>query len=883
MTTITLVGKIVRWVRRPADLLVRVTVLDGVDDADKHCYVAVRDRRHALVAWSPALTITCMLERVYDAEPVSLTGNERTMQQRPTSRAKFTGEATGVALVYSLERVVTIESIGVALCVSDMSRALIAPQRREMARARATTGEAARNALTSLTAVDELLRGAASLRSDERARALTIAADALLPSAIIVAHRDGLASRSALLQLPTAQLHTFVVRALSERTIEARRALARCADFALDFTTPMPRHALTGGADETCPLDVALAVARASRSTRFTLVDGVSKHESAHIIKVADHEFAGVRDYTGEHEAARLLRTHPVLVLTCGVGALAGAHASLERRVAALLAHVDITLTHFTYVASTLVATEAAARHGAFECSSVDEVLGGRVASVHGVPSALVFVDAHRIGVDSFVRTVHTLLADDTTTPLVLVGDPLDANGSSRAGDRGAVLRDTVAAARRHFDARIEAALPLEPIGRLGPLDAVAHTQLRRRTEPHLVCDALALVHCDDWRRRAGDVPALVAVASRRRAAEAAVAARWLERTAQLTTGLVEGCWITLEHSGDVVRVAETRRLCAVPPQSGAQLALGDGNSFAVDFLPLDDRLGVIVVERSIIDHRLCCRLGTRTALSLARHCAELRRADVACARTLARLAPEPLFDEADLLLVDERSAIEDVRAALALVRRRLYVHGSAAALVAALKRHGARPRTGLVDALLAAKMFDPRAPMPLIAALPLAVPPPAPYTLYFVGSLNSATLKTARMQQGGNAFTLVSVGALREHTLAWLNNDDNDATPSVDESLVDQLATLGRTELCERVTAYVNALLDDAVSQAPVETKVVEHIVCVAAHGRLDGAALLARGASAWCVDNVARVRAPPPLPDNDDECANDLLQFVHAVRERF
>lgn len=715
-----------------------------------------------------------------------------------------------------------------------------------------------------------------------------MALDALLPVSVVVLAAERSVERAKLLELPVGQLRTLLTRA---RTLEApaeRAQLMHYADCARDDGSAalMPRASLarrqrrrSDDDDDANPLDIALAALRSSRSTRFSVT---GPPPPVDFFVALDDEYAPARDYALECELARLVRVAPPTLLTCGAGA--DYFPALSARFVGRFA---------VFVASSprVAARFRAQARGC--CVSVNELLGelpprASPRLLRGSAAALVFIDAHALGVDTLVRALHALTPtlDVLPAPLWLAGDALEVSGSVHVGDRGAPFRDLVALARRGAldGVTLDAVLPFETVGRLGPLDDDAHCALRNGT---LCADSAAALECVGSAAAASgaDLPVAVACSSALAAFECARRAG-----VSLAKPFNVDTWLLVDGY-ELVRVVERRHWL------GAERL-----SAALPWLRIDDRLGVVVGDSSrpsFIDHRVCCRLGTPHTLLLAAH--YVRSADVLPVRTLARaLAYTPHTDSLTLLVDAERASLDDIRAALSLVRRSVRVHADAPTLAAALARRGSRPRTSLVD-IVNGGGIAPSSQPPLdyrsvdVETLPATV---APTAFSFVGSTRAAHCKRVGDAHLGDGRLIVAVESLREHELARLGIV---AAAANQETLVERFARTPSATLCERVTTHLDALTGETLLPPPFD-ELTLHMIGVAAKASGVAVARLVDAEVALARRHGIRFnetaflrtieRAPAPQPrqvhgdDDDDNESLDtqppLQRFMKTVAER-
>jgi hypothetical protein len=225
----------------------------------------------------------------------------------------------------------------------------------------------------------------------------------------------------------------------------------------------------------------------------------------------------------------------------------------------------------------------------------------------------------------------------------------------------------------------------------------------------------------------------------------------------------------------------------------------GGADAPTLDALGLVLELDDTTPAGRLVDHRVCCRTASPNLVVPAMH-ASARTLYGASARELARASSVPLADELAFVLTD-RTGVEDVRAACALVRRRLYIVGSAERLLGALGRHGPRPRTALMSRLCAPPLPPASAalPMPLLQAIDddddddddasaQSIEPP--YTLLYLGATNATELMlhTHGVAHAPDAPVHVNIAELHAHLERYLNgtrpmlnfdDDDDDMSSS--------------------------------------------------------------------------------------------------------
>lgn len=494
--------------------------------------------------------------------------------------------------------------------------------------------------------------------------------------------------------------------------VGTRRRLRPCVEYERTWAT-LP---------DVGPLDAFVNAARLSQSTRGFMPDlgqfpaSLLKH-LPFLVPLAAGEVAIARDAEFEAEAARLLVTMERVLVVAAAGDV---YADVWPRLTAL----DVEPTDAVFVAP----TPAHAAAFPFEVLAVDDVLAGRVA--HARAAALVLLVAHAYGADSFVHCVRAF----TTSVLVLVGDPYDANGSPRDADRGAVLRDAVAAARRGLlrNCALEAMYGLSAAAPTALLSRDEVEALRRYREPTLADRVVCYVPT------LADVPADVRAAGVVLVGEASMA-RALTLTDTYAASHAVGTMIVFESLGQVAPVLQRLRLRA-PVRGRVSLAALD----VVDEpLPLTTLGGYVLLDphaatSALVDHRYCCRTTLPTLASLSMHAASVRAWPAAPARLLARTSPLPIADTLAFVLTD-RTGIEDVRAAAALVRTALVVVGDATGLAAACARHAVRARTQLVEMLAAGecrRRLMLAEPLGLIETPPWPLPPTRePMRTLFLGA----------------------------------------------------------------------------------------------------------------------------------------------------
>ena len=782
---------------RVADKTIRQCSRDGDDDGDgdgddERAYAQLRPfiivhESDVLPAYDPRLELLLDIEVLSAYSPMQLEGIER---QQQASAKRLASDAAGLAMVYRATACVDARMMPSALAAGITVSRLksVLPLGLQPVLARSMRGSMTMQ-LASLRAIDEVFAGmATTTQQRERWAFVTMFADSFASSAeysALVSH--GLATPSSLQRLAASELlavfnymaSVLEVAAGDDATQHVPLAIGRLLDvLPLSLVGTRRRLRLHATYERawnnvrgTATLDKAVNVARTSQSTVCSL-DAELSPECLQLLELVpalvplnggsdSKRMAFARDAELEHEVARLIDEREHIVIVAAAGSVLN---DIERRLQDL--HVAPLLeADIVYIAPT--ASHAAACP--FDALSVDDVLAGQYRRTRQ-PRSIVLVFAHALGVDSFV---HCLRAFPSASTVALVGDPYNGDGSPRESDRGAVLRDLAAAARRRYvkHVRLESLYGLSATGPLGPLTADEHAALRRYKQPTLAEHAYSIVASID------DVPLharnLMLVGASSPTYACAVAG------VDKKTSYTVSSFIAFDELGQVARVTRKLRLRAVPDPLRRRIVEADCEE--VDSLALD-ALGacVLLEEPSLIDHRYCCHTNVPNLAVLAMHAA--RRVFVAVpARGLARVTPVPIDDDVACIITD-RSGIEDIRAAMSLARRHVYFIATERSFVAsALERHGPRPVTQLVDILSRSERRSYECST-LAHHWPDAAVGEPPYRFLYLGSTDSTSVVTsaAGVENGVENRTLALVHSLHEHLDAFLLDQRQQGRPAV-------------------------------------------------------------------------------------------------------
>jgi len=839
--------------RRSTMLLVRVAekTIKGTAD-EQHAasgpYASLRPfiivfERDVVPAYDPRLELLLDVEPLEAREPFQLDGVERQLQAKEGGR--LASSAEGHALSYVASACINVKMTTAAhergITVSLVKAALPAALQPQLAREMRGKSSAR---LERLADIDAMLARLPRLSQTSRWNTVALFADTRMSAEYSALVSHGVGSPSSLQRLSAAELAKLVgfftnVLSLAGPNPPPRLPLiiGRLADLlplSLVGTRRRVRlHPTYERAWSLLPqadaLDALVNGARATQSTVGKLdspLDGASQTLLSLVPALVrarsenddgGGRFALARDQELELESARLVRSRTRLVVVAAAGDVSVLD-TVERRLR------DLAVA--PYLDSDMLYVAPTASHAAvcpFDALSVDDVLAGRYA--HGRrPSALVLVFAHAFGVDSFVHCVRAF--DEATRVLVLVGDPYDSNGSPRESDRGCVLRDVAAAARRGAlaNTELETLFGFSAVGPLNALGRAEHTALRHYKQPMLPLEGDAsytIVASLD------DVPAdecersltLVGALTMSQAAKATGASPASVREVR--------DWIAFDDLGQVARVTRRARLRSVVRPLAERVSIEAGESSTAP-MPLDTLGGCVELNDGVgIDHTYCCHTTSPTVAVLDMH-ASRRAFAVAPARLLARITPVPIADALPFI-VTEKTGIDDIRAAFALVRRRLYiVADTRAAVDAALARKSARPRTQLVDFLLDDSNRS-SAPSPLLLASPPPPPPPpppepasveVPFRFLYLGSTDSDSVLAAAagLEQAGAQRLRVRVGALHEHLNNFLRDKKMKRAASATRDEEDTIAAMFRPPPPSTTTTMPSTTMPSAFSPAHVD-----------------------------------------------------------------
>jgi hypothetical protein len=398
-----------------------------------------------------------------------------------------------------------------------------------------------------------------------------------------------------------------------------------------------------------------------------------------------------------------------------------------------------------------------------FDCVSVDDVLGRSYPLYEYTTLCLVM--AHAMGVDTVVHMIRIAGA----RLVCMIGDPLNCDGSPRESDRGAPMRDLAAIGRRHLleHVTLEHLIGLDNERSAGALSADEWRHLR----------VARLSDCqwptaNRWSRYESmdDVPAPVKAASGSLLLVGGVTSTYQAlKIAQRDWKdfYVVRSHVCIDELGQVARVRTSHIVDALGDP--VEKPIDPSTTQSKDFCHTQTRSLYVVVDDDTIDHRQCCYTAHPNQILVAAH-PTLTAVSAVPARRLARVAQRPIEDEL-IFLVNDKTGIEDVRAAFSLCRRHLHVVGTNENVYASIGRHVSRPRTRLFEMA--------RDGVSVGAMSLLATPeyeeherePTAPYVAMMMGSLKRGRATRDAVGCTAKDRYLVPVRALRRNTDAFLRN----------------------------------------------------------------------------------------------------------------
>jgi len=774
--------------------------------AELRQYVVLQDR-DTLPSADPRIHYSLDVTRAAERRPFTLDSSEAALQQEPLSN-KFAKAPDAQAFVYNLNEIVGMRRIVnspvgvtmVANCLPPQSRRAF--QSYENRRKRRVGDE---RTYDSLAAVDAALRECPAIGAHARRCAVATLSEAfsgkitLELSAALMAAVESAARLSA---VEADRLMGFVQEMVSAHQddddsskpphpwdfpmLRAAAACAFCDALPLSSVGTRRRMRLQTCVNRRMQEDALLKAhmdvmnyVRSSSSTVARLNyaqplkgDFYDILRSLKAFEVVGHtdNASGERvplvmtgrDWALERDLARLVREAADWTLLTVQSHAVDAYDVLVERMEAM-ALVDRRHSTCLFVAP----TAAHAQLMPFDCVAVDDVVHGTLPTF--AYDRVCLVMAHAMGLDSVVHCVRLV----NERHVVMVGDPLNVDGSPRESDRGAPLRDLCAAARRHWVdvLRMEHLVGFANERRAGALDSDQWRDLRQRD----TADA-AWPTANRWSRYESmdDVPAAVRQAS---GALVLVGVASTYRALQVTgqkavDHFVVRSHIVIDELGQVARVATPHVV----------ETLGDAVAQPVDpklvqtkdCAHVQTRSLYLIVDSAAVDHRQCCMTKRANHVMVAMH-PTLSAASAVAVRRLARVAQRPIADEL-VFVVDETTGIEDVRAAFSLVRDHLHVVGSYEAVYSAVARHSSRPRTNLVDllkpdAVVAAGamslLYDERVDEAVSRV-------DAPYTALLMGSLCKSAPTRDVVGATRDGRVLVPQDALRRHTDCFLTDDNS-------------------------------------------------------------------------------------------------------------
>ena len=819
-------------------------------------YIVVHDN-DVLPSADSRLVYTLRVSRIRNngtSAPYTLLGVEAEAQRHPRS-ARFASDDQAVALKYAVDELVDIERAKPTGITGKSIVDCFGPTlRRTLTKAMRGSAAAEHNAFQSTGAIDGVLANINSVTQQHRRIVQDTLGEAFCPLDYIELAALQVGAPSALLRLSITELVAVYncIRdveeaaqgdaAGAEQPSTAWKSwspivIGRYADMLPLATIGTRRRIRSATAKEreykSMPnagtIDALVNTLRANQSTVATLYDFDAECENSRavldtlealriLVRLPSDDddvttYTSGRDYDLEYEAARLLCSPDI------IGRVVALTAAGDRDILDAVPRRLLHLGVVTSMDSDICYVAPTPGHAAtcpYDTLSVADVIAGRFSRGRRY-TAVCLVYAHAFGTDSFVHVVRALTDCGESSPppppitLVLVGDALNTNGSPLESDRGCVFRDICAAIRREYlpNGHLEPFLGLASESPLGPLSADEHRKLRAYTGAELP-DA----HACTIAATLDDVPQVV-----RDAGLVAVGTNSLSTALKCGGGDAKDAhtlrrYISFDELGQVARIYKTFRMVNTP-QNPFVNAVSSRMQPSFEFMALKTRNGyalldpdggandVGVVTPVGINHRRCCFTNSEHLASLEMH-AVTRSLAGTPVRLLARVAPQPIADKL-AFVVTERTGIQDIRSAFALVRKHLYiVCESRDALAAALTRNVSRPRTRLLSLLERAHqalfLAYELAPMHLLhyttpsppSSFPnaaggvggLCPPMEGPFDIYHLGSTDTDHVygDSVGSEQGGRKRPLIAIHSLRRHVETYLRPSGADADADTDD-----------------------------------------------------------------------------------------------------